>query len=109
MKQTKDQQVKTVVIGLALGVLAQGVDAVTGSKMSLEFAFNHAWRRWTEADRFPSIKGHDLAISSGWGFLSLNGARGSVLPGISIGGARRTSSTTVGQWKKPSISTLTRM
>lgn len=59
MAQSKDQQVKTVVVGMALGVLAQGVEAVASSKMSLEFAFNHAWRRWPEAHRFPSIKGHD--------------------------------------------------
>lgn len=48
-----------MVIGLALGVLAQGVDAVSGNKMSLEFAFNHAWRRWPSARQFPSIKGYD--------------------------------------------------
>lgn len=42
MAQTKDQQLKAVVIGMALGVLAQGVDAVTSAKMSLEFAFNYA-------------------------------------------------------------------
>lgn len=58
MAQSKDQQVKAVVIGMALGVLAQGVDAVT-SKMSLEFAFNHAWRRWPKAGRFSSINGHN--------------------------------------------------
>ncbi|GAB2562180.1 hypothetical protein [Leucobacter ruminantium] len=59
MAQIKDQQVKTVVVGMALGVLAQGVEAVTSKKMALEFAFNHAWRRWPEARFFPSIGGHD--------------------------------------------------
>ena len=59
MGPTKDQQVKAVVIGMALGVLAQGVDAVTSAKMSLEFAFDHAWQRWPQASQFPSIKGHD--------------------------------------------------
>lgn len=59
MAQSKDQQVKAVVIGLALGVLAQNVEAVTSKKMALEFAFNHAWRRWPEARLFPSIGGHD--------------------------------------------------
>lgn len=44
---------------MALGVLAQGVEAVTSNKMALEFGFNHAWRRWSEARSFPSIKGHD--------------------------------------------------
>lgn len=59
MAQTKDQQVKSVVIGMALGAIAQGVDAVTSAKTSLEFAFNHAWRSWPEARHFPSLKGHD--------------------------------------------------
>lgn len=56
---TKDQQVKHVVEGMALGVLAQGVTAVTSAKMQFEFAFNHAWRTWTRASHFPSITGHD--------------------------------------------------
>lgn len=59
MRQTKDQQVKHVVEGMALGVLAQGVTAVTSSKMALEFAFNFAWRRWSLASEFPSIAGND--------------------------------------------------
>ncbi len=56
---TKDQQVKHVVEGLALGVLAQGVEAVTSSKMEFEFAFNRAWRSWPRAKGFPGITGHD--------------------------------------------------
>jgi len=57
--RTKDQQIKHVVDGLALGVLANGVRAVTSSKMSLESGFNYAWRRWAHASEFPSIKGHN--------------------------------------------------
>jgi hypothetical protein len=57
--QSKDQQIRTVVVGMALGVLAQDVEAVTSAKMKLEFAFNHAWRRWSKVHHFPSIKGHD--------------------------------------------------
>ena len=59
MRLTKDQQVKEVVIGMALGVLARRVEAVTSNKMALEFAFNHAWRSWSKAREFPSIRGHD--------------------------------------------------
>ena len=59
MRQTKDHQIKEVVVGVALGVLAQGVTAVTSGKMALEFAFNRAWRRWNLASEFPSIGGHD--------------------------------------------------
>ncbi|MFM9378075.1 hypothetical protein [Gordonia sp. VNK21] len=58
MAQTKDQQVKAIVIGMALGVLAQDVDAVTSNKMSLEFAFNRAWRNWPAARRFPNVNGN---------------------------------------------------
>lgn len=34
---------KDVIVGMALGVLAQGVEAVARNKMEFEFAFNHAW------------------------------------------------------------------
>lgn len=44
--ETKDQQIKHIVIGMALGVLAQDVIAVRSNKMSFEFAFNYAWRNW---------------------------------------------------------------
>lgn len=59
MAGTKDQQVKRVVVGLAVGVLAQGVEAVTSSKGTLESAFNHAWWKWSCADQFPAIRGHN--------------------------------------------------
>ncbi|QDE35577.1 hypothetical protein FIV50_12750 [Microbacterium foliorum] len=57
MRQTKDQQVKEIVVGLALGVLAQSVHSVTSGKQALEFGFNHAWRSWPQASEFPSIGG----------------------------------------------------
>lgn len=59
MKYTKDQQIRHVVEGLALGVLANDVEAVTSAKIIQEFAFNSAWRRWSRAGKFPSIGGHD--------------------------------------------------
>lgn len=59
MKYTKDQQVRHVVEGLALGVLANQIEAVTSGKMAQEFAFNYAWRRWPQTSNFPSIGGHD--------------------------------------------------
>ncbi|WP_341976846.1 hypothetical protein [Microbacterium sp. LWO13-1.2] len=46
-------------MGVALGVLALDIVAVASSKTALEFAFNYAWRRWSEASQFPSIAGHD--------------------------------------------------
>jgi hypothetical protein len=53
----KDQQVKTVTEGLAVGVLAQGVEAVTSRRQTFQFAFDAAWRDWAPAGRFPSIAG----------------------------------------------------
>lgn len=57
MQQTKDQQVKQVVEGLALGVLAQGVERVIGGKPDVELAFNGAWRSWSRSAQFPAING----------------------------------------------------
>lgn len=56
---SKDQQVKQVVQGLALGVLAQDPGEMIADKIATEFAFNHAWRHWPRATEFPSISGHD--------------------------------------------------
>ncbi|GAA0645479.1 hypothetical protein GCM10010174_80540 [Kutzneria viridogrisea] len=55
MAATKDQQVKHLVEGAALGVLATGVAAVTSGKPTLELAFRAAWRRWSRASEFPSV------------------------------------------------------
>lgn len=55
MKYTKDQQLAHVAEGLALGVLACDVEAVTASKFDLELALAHCWREWSRAGRFPSI------------------------------------------------------
>jgi hypothetical protein len=57
MSDTKDQQVKRVVEGMAVAVLAAGVEALTSSKVALELGFNAAWRRWVPASRFPTISG----------------------------------------------------
>lgn len=73
---TKDQQVRHVVEGAALGVLAQGVTAVTSAKMEFEFAFNHAWRQWSRAAKFPSIKGHEPGNQFWIGVGKSEGRRG---------------------------------
>lgn len=52
---SRDQQVKAVVEGLALGALALGVEAVSASKMSLEFAIGRSLRSWSYASEFPSL------------------------------------------------------
>lgn len=53
--RTKSQQVKLVCQGLTLGDLANGVEAVSGSKIDLELALMHAWHRWRRARDFTSI------------------------------------------------------
>lgn len=58
---TKDQQVKLVCEGLALGTLALGVEAVTSAKYVLASALQTAWGDWDQARRFPRIAGHGAA------------------------------------------------
>lgn len=54
---TKDQQVREVVDGMGLGLVALGVTRVTSSKLPLDFAFIDAWHRWEYAGSYPSIGG----------------------------------------------------
>ncbi|MDR0847732.1 MAG: hypothetical protein LBN10_01605 [Propionibacteriaceae bacterium] len=54
-RASKEQQVKHVVEGVAMGVLAQGVVAVRSSKMEFESAFTASWRAWPRAASFPSV------------------------------------------------------
>lgn len=88
---TKDQQVKHVVEGLALGVLANGVEAVTSAKLELEFAFNHAWHGWSRAGEFPSIAGPGPGNLFWIGLAKSEGRRG-------ISAAWRS-----GRWAEPYI------
>ncbi|WP_062214448.1 hypothetical protein [Streptomyces sp. NBRC 109706] len=52
---SRDQQVREIVEGLGLGLVALGASRVTSQKIDLEFAFSYAWRRWPHADQYPSI------------------------------------------------------
>jgi hypothetical protein len=54
--ESKARQETTIGQGLALGVLAEGATAVTANKMSVDFAFSHAWRDWQHARRFPVVR-----------------------------------------------------
>src|SRR5438552_17216362 len=73
---TKDQQIKHVVEGVALGVLAHRVEAVSSAKLEIELAFNQAWRRWTRASQFPSIPRHDAGNLFWIGVGKSEGRRG---------------------------------
>ncbi|MBN9799255.1 hypothetical protein DMP15_18595 [Pseudonocardia sp. UM4_GMWB1] len=53
---TKAQQETIVGEGLALGLLAVGVVAVTSGKQAVEFAFGRAWRSWTHRSKFPQVR-----------------------------------------------------
>lgn len=78
--------------GLATAMLAIGVEAVTSSKMDLEFAFIHAWRDWPHARKFPTIRADHT--------------RNDIL-GMLNGSARRKGSYLgfweVGQWAYPML------
>ncbi|WP_219419991.1 hypothetical protein [Pseudonocardia nigra] len=53
---SKAQQQKIVGEGLAVGVLALGVEALTSNKASVEFAFRRAWRDWSGRAQFPQVR-----------------------------------------------------
>jgi hypothetical protein len=53
---TKAQQETAVGEGLAVGVLAVGVEAVTSSKVSVEFAFRRVWRDWPPRSLFGQVR-----------------------------------------------------
>jgi len=72
-RASKVQQVKHVVEGVALGVLGAGVEALTSAKRTLELNFNHTWRRWGPAARFPSVARIDPGKLF-WGGVHLCGA-----------------------------------
>lgn len=55
MSSSKQQQVNEVVEGLGVGLIALDRRRVSTSKLRLEFAFMHAWRRWDRAGDYPSI------------------------------------------------------
>lgn len=52
---TKAAQETAVGEGLALGLVALHVGRFAGSKMSVEFAFQRAWRVWSYRSRFPAV------------------------------------------------------
>ncbi|MGW3788452.1 hypothetical protein ACWD5Z_27995 [Micromonospora chokoriensis] len=56
MAKTQAVQQTEVGDGLALGVLAVGVDSVPRDKMAIELAFRRAWRKWPHASTYPAIK-----------------------------------------------------
>lgn len=53
---SKARQQKIVGEGLAVGVLALGVEAVTSNKQAVESAFIRAWRDWSCNSRFPQVQ-----------------------------------------------------
>ncbi|MEV0646083.1 hypothetical protein AB0I28_12535 [Phytomonospora sp. NPDC050363] len=62
----KDQQIKTVGEGLAIGFLNLGVRAITTNKLAVEHAWRMQWRDWSKRSTFPSVKA-DLDINHGYG------------------------------------------
>lgn len=56
MRTSKAGQETAVGQGLAVGCLALGVVAVTANKLTLELAFERAWRDWPSAGLFPVVR-----------------------------------------------------
>jgi len=56
---SKEQEVREVVEGLGLGLLALGATRLTSWMINLESAFPHAWRRWEGANGAPSLNSPD--------------------------------------------------
>ncbi len=52
---TKAAQETAVGEGLALGLVALDVGSFNGSKVSVEVAFQRAWRDWSHRARFPVV------------------------------------------------------
>jgi hypothetical protein len=56
MPQSVPNQQSAVGQGLARGLLADGVEAVSSDKESIELAFGAAWREWRYTDEFPNVR-----------------------------------------------------
>lgn len=56
MALSRARQETAVGQGLAVGCLALGVVAVTANKLTLELAFERAWRDWPSAGLFPVVR-----------------------------------------------------
>jgi len=55
---TKQQQIKDVTQGLALGIISLGVDVEFRSMAEFESAFETPWRKWSGSAAYPSLGGH---------------------------------------------------
>jgi hypothetical protein len=53
---TRAGQYKTVGEGLAVGLLALGVEAITINEWLVRRAFDRAWQKWAPRARFPAIR-----------------------------------------------------
>lgn len=52
---SKQDQYKTVSAGLALGLCMMERYEIPSGKLTVEFAFYPAWRKWGHAHRFPAV------------------------------------------------------
>lgn len=85
--RSKAQQETIVGEGLALGLLAVGVDALTSRKQAVEFASGRAWRSWPHRSKFPQVR-MDIARNDVLRIMrNSERRRGSVLAYWATGGA----------------------
>ena len=72
--------------GLALGVLADGVERLPAGKFDFEFALSSAWRRFDHAARFPRV-GNKVAADPYYAILYRSaGRRGPLMAAWDVSG-----------------------
>lgn len=55
MQISASRQRNSVSQGFALGLLLNGYRSIGGNKLSIDMAFNSAWRRWPHRSLFPTV------------------------------------------------------
>jgi hypothetical protein len=54
---SKARQEKAIGEGLALGFISLGIPSISSSSQTIDHGFAHAWRNWSQAGKFPQIRG----------------------------------------------------
>ncbi|WP_186313493.1 hypothetical protein [Paenarthrobacter nicotinovorans] len=74
----KRQQTRRIAEGLALGVLAYGVERVPNERTALEAALNDAWKSWRRAADFVNVRGPEAAQDI-WAGMEESGKRHGII------------------------------
>ncbi|WP_369746077.1 hypothetical protein [Paenarthrobacter sp. AMU7] len=74
----KRQQTRRIAEGLALGVLAYGVERLPSERLALETALNSAWESWPRAGDFGNVYGPEAGRDI-WAGMEKSGSRRGVI------------------------------